>query len=86
MTFVGDVDEQGEPRLLPLSAMMAAPGDRTTETLAGHDPGRASANRNSKQPRRSVGLEQDARGGLERAAEGDKPACLCEVDPRVVGH
>ena len=35
---------------------------------------------------RSIGLEKDARRGLERAAECDQLACLREVDPRVVGH
>jgi hypothetical protein len=29
---------------------------------------------------RLVGLEEDARGGPERAAEGDQPACLREVN------
>src|SRR2546425_154507 len=35
---------------------------------------------------RLVGLEEDARGGLERAAEGDQPACLGDVDLAVVRH
>ena len=33
-----------------------------------------------------MGLEEDARGGLERAAEGDQPACLPEVNLGVVRH
>ncbi len=35
---------------------------------------------------RSVGLEKNARCGLERAAQGDQPACLREIDPRVLGR
>ncbi len=33
-----------------------------------------------------VGLEKNARGGLERAAERDQSACLREVDLGVVRH
>jgi hypothetical protein len=33
-----------------------------------------------------VALEKDARGGLQRAAERDQPACLREVNLGVVRH